>query len=101
MGPIKFTLFKGLSKNKRFNYTPMHYDGKENVDASQYQTKFDAYAETYNKNDISGIWHENRLKNRNRNNSGFNRTILVLIGVFILIFLFIIDFDLSIFYLDR
>lgn len=101
MGPIKFTLFKGLSKNKRFNYTPMHYEGKEDVDTSQYPTKFDAYADAYNKNDISGIWHENRLKNRTRNNYGFNRTILVLIGILVLIFLFIIDFDLSIFSTKR
>ncbi|MGK0429734.1 MAG: hypothetical protein ACJARX_001402, partial [Psychroserpens sp.] len=49
MGPIKFTVFKGLNRNKRFNYTPMHYNGKEDVDTSQYETKFDAFADTYNK----------------------------------------------------
>jgi hypothetical protein len=97
MGPIKFTVFKGLSRNKRFNYTPMYYNGKENTDTSEYPTKFDAYAETYNKNDFSGQWHENRIKNRIRNNYEFNKTILVLIGIFLLIFLYIIDFDLSIF----
>ncbi|MCC1484937.1 hypothetical protein [Winogradskyella immobilis] len=97
MGPIKFTLFKGLPRNKRFNYTPRYYKGKEEVDKSQYSTKFDAYAEAYNKNDFSGQWHESRINNRNRNNSGFNRTILILVAVFVLIFLYIIDFDLSIF----
>nr|WP_321243772.1 hypothetical protein [uncultured Psychroserpens sp.] len=97
MGPIRFTIFKGLNRNKRFNYTPMHYNGKEGVDTTQYQTKFDAYAETYNKNDFSGQWHENRVKNRTRNNYGFNKTIYILIGIFVLIFLYIIDFDLSIF----
>ena len=97
MGPIKFTLFKGLSRNKRFNYTPIYYKGKEDLDTSKYSTKFDAYAETYNKNDFSGQWHESRISNRNRNNSGFNKTILILITVFVLIFLYIIDFDLSIF----
>lgn len=101
MGPIKFTLIKSLPKNKRFNYTPRYYDGKEDVNASQYSTKFDAYAESYNKNDLSGQWHENRINNRSRNNAGFNRTILVLIGIFVLIFLFIIDFDLSIFLPNR
>ena len=100
MGPIKFTLIKRLPRNKRFNYTPRYYKGKEDADASKYTTKFDAYADTYNKNDFSGQWHESRINNRNRNNSGFNRTILVLIGIFILIFLFIIDFDLSIFSLN-
>lgn len=97
MGPIKFTVFKGLSRNKRFNYTPMYYSGKEDVDTSQYDTKFDAFADTYNKNDFSGQWHESRIKNRTRNNSGFNKTIYVLIAIFVLIFLYIIDFDLSIF----
>jgi len=97
MGPIKFTLIKRLPKNKRFNYTPRYYKGKEEAKESQYMTKFDAYAETLNKNDFSGHWNETRKASRNRGNSGFNRTILLLIGIFILIFLYIIDFDLSIF----
>ena len=97
MGPIKFTLFKGLPRNKRFNHTPMYYKGKEEVEGAKYPTKFDAYADTYNKNYFSGQCHEDRINNRNRNNSGFNRTILVLVAFFILIFLYIIDFDLSIF----
>ena len=97
MGPIKFTLIKRLPKNKRFNYTPRYYKGKEETNSSNYTSKFDAYADTYNKNDFSGQWHESRVNSRNRNNSGFNRTILVLVAIFVLIFLFIIDFDLSIF----
>lgn len=101
MGPIKFTLIKGLPRNKRFNYTPMHYNGKDGTDTSQYPTRFDAYADAYNKNDFSGQWHENRIRNRTKNNFGVNRTILVLIGIFVLIFLFIIDFDLSIFFQNR
>ena len=98
MGPIKFTLIKKLPRNKRFNYTPRYYKGKEDADELKYATKFDAYSETYNKNDFSGQWHESRINSRNRNNSGFNKTILILIGLFVLIFLFIIDFDLSIFF---
>ena len=39
MGPIKFKLFKGLPRNKRFNYTPRYYKGKENTDESKYETK--------------------------------------------------------------
>ncbi len=97
MGPIKFTLIKKLPKNKRFNYTPRYYKGKEDVDTAGHASKFDAYADTYNKNDFSGQWHDSRISGRTRNNSGLNRTILVLIAIFVLIFLFIIDFDLSIF----
>lgn len=98
MGPIKFTLIKRLPKNKRFNYTPRYYKGKTDVDESGYASKFDAYAESYSSNDISGQWYQRRVDSRNRNNSGFNSTILILIAVFVLIFLFIIDFDLSIFF---
>jgi hypothetical protein len=98
MGPIKFTLYKGLPRNKRFNYTPSYFKGKEDVDESQYPTRFDAYTDTYNKNDFSGQWHENRINSRNRGNSGLNKTLVILILVFTLIFLFIIDFDLSIFF---
>lgn len=98
MNPIKVTFIKKLPKNKRFNYTPRYYKGKDDTDESKYATKLDAYAETYNKSDFSGQWHEARIKSRSRNNSGFNKTILILIVLFILIFLFIIDFDLSIFF---
>lgn len=98
MGQIKFTIIKKLPKNKRFNYTPRYYKGKDVKDESKYTTKIDAYADTYNQSDFSGQWHESRVKSRNRNNSGLNATILILIGLFVLIFLFIIDFDLSIFF---
>ena len=98
MGPIKFTLIKKLPRNKRFNYTPRYYKGKTDVDESKHMTKFDAYSDSYNSGDLSGQWYQRRVESRNRNNSGFNRTILILIGVFVLIFLYIIDFDLSIFY---
>ncbi|WP_298239058.1 hypothetical protein [uncultured Algibacter sp.] len=98
MGPIKFTLIKRLPRNKRFNYTPRYYKGKDDTDELNYATKFDAYADNYNKSDFSGQWHESRVNSRNRDNSGFNKTILFLIAFFILIFLFIIDFDLSIFF---
>ncbi len=98
MGPIKFTLIKRLPRNKRFNYTPRYYNGKEDTDELKYATKFDAYAENYNKNDFSGHWYESRINSRNRGNSGLNKTIIILVLLFVLIFLFIIDFDLSIFF---
>lgn len=101
MGPIKFTLIKRLPKNKRFNYTPRYYKGKDRTKESQYATKFDAYADTLNKNDFSGQWNETRIASRNRGNRGFNKTIWLLIALFVLIFLYIIDFDLSIFSLNH
>ena len=98
---MKITFFKKLPRNKRFNYTPRYYKGKEDIDETKYQTKFDAFAENYNKNDFSGQWHDIRMNSRNRNNSEFNKTILILIAIFIFIFLYIIDFDLSIFFRGR
>lgn len=98
MGPIKFKLYKGLPKNKRFNYTPRFYKGKEDTDELSYPTKFDAYAESLNKNDFAGQWHESRINSRNRNNSEFNKTIYIIILILVIAFLFFIDFDLSIFY---
>lgn len=98
MGQVKFTLIKKLPKNKRFNYTPRYYKGKDDINEFNYSTKFDAFADTYNKNDFAGHWSESRIKYRNRSNYGFNNTIWVLIAFFVLIFLFIIDFDLSIFF---
>lgn len=94
---IKFTLIKRLKTNNRFNYTPRYYNGKEDVVTSERGTRFDSYAETFNKNDYSGQWKEARLKQRNRSNFEFNRTVWIIIAVLVLLFLWLIEFDLSIF----
>ncbi len=97
MGPIKFTVIKKLKSNNRFNYTPRYYKGKEDAQEEKHPTRFDAYADTYNKNDFSGQWRNARIANRNRSNVDFNKTILIIVVLLILVFLYIIDFDLSIF----
>ncbi|MCH9661107.1 MAG: hypothetical protein K0U54_09365 [Bacteroidetes bacterium] len=97
MGPIKFTLIKKLKSNNRFNYTPRYYDGKDDVDDSRFPTRFDAYADSFNKNDFSSHWSEARKSKRNRNNVEFNKTVLIIIAMFVLLFLWFIDFDLTIF----
>ncbi len=97
MGPTKFTLIKKLPTNKRFNYTPRFYKGKDGVKEEKYATKLDAYNESYNKNDFGSHWHEARISRRNRGNGGLNLTILIIAAVLALVFLWIIDFDLSIF----
>lgn len=94
---IKFTLIKRLKTNKRFNYTPRYYQGKEDADPSQFNTKMDMYYETYNKNDFSNQWREERLQKRNRGNFEFNTTIMIIVAVLVFLFLWLIDFDLSIF----
>lgn len=98
MGPIKFTLIKKLKSNNRYNYTPRYYKGKPDANEKKHATKFDAYSDTLNENDISGQWKNARVANRNRKNVEFNKTILILVLIFVLVFLYIIDFDLSIFF---
>jgi hypothetical protein len=97
MGPTKFTLIKKLPTNKRFNYTPRFYKGKEHVKEERFSTKLDAYNESYNKNDFGSHWHDARISRRNRGNVGFNTTIWIVVLILVFIFLWIIDFDLSIF----
>jgi len=88
-------------KNKKYSYTPRYYKG----DSSPFELKhkFDDYRVTVGNN--RGL--KTKLNNAiddykyNEDSSGANRRIMIIIGVLILIFLFVIDFDLSIFFLDR
>ncbi|MDA8923809.1 hypothetical protein N9575_01515 [Flavobacteriaceae bacterium] len=93
---FKSSLFK-LNKNRRYNYTPRYYEGKEISNIYEFDSKFSKYRDTYNTNDIGQKWEEARLESRTRSNRAFSPLLLVIIAVLCLIFLFIIDFDLSIF----
>lgn len=86
-------------KNKRFNYTPRHYDDKGEGSPFQMKHKFDEYRNTVGDN--SGL--KTKFKNafndlKNSRNHKTNRRILIIAGILLLVFLFIIDFDLSIFF---
>ena len=93
---LKSNLFK-LNRNRRYNYTPRYYKGKEIENPYDFDSTFNKYRDTYNANDFGKKWQEDRQASRNRNNRSFSPTLLIIIGVLVLIFLFIIDFDLSIF----
>ena len=93
---LKSNLFK-LNRNRRYNYTPRYYQGKEIENPYDFDSTFNKYRDTYNANDFGKKWQEARQVSRNRNNRSFSPTLLIIIGVLVLIFLFIIDFDLSIF----
>jgi len=93
---FKSSLFK-LNKNRRYNYTPRYYEGKEISNIYEFDSKFSKYRDTYNANDIGKKWEEARLESRTRSNRAFSPLLLIIIAVLCLIFLFIIDFDLSIF----
>ena len=93
---LKSNLFK-LKKNKRYNYTPRYYKGKDNGNIYDFDSKFSKYRETYNKNDFGQQWKEVRIRMRNRKNKSFSLRLFLIILLLILVSFYILDFDLSIF----
>lgn len=86
-------------KNKRYSYTPRHFDDKGEGNPFEIKHKFDDYRKTVGSN--SGL--KTKINNafdelKESPNREVNRRILIIVAVLILIFLFIIDFDLSIFF---
>ena len=93
---LKSNLFR-LKKNKRYNYTPRYYKGKDNGNIYDFDSKFSKYRETFNKNDFGQQWKEVRIRMRNRKNKSFSLRLLLIILSLILVSFYILDFDLSIF----
>lgn len=93
---MKISLLK-LRKNRRYNYTPRCYSGKEGGNPYDFDSKFSKYRDTYNQNDFGQQWQEARMKMRTRRNRGVSSRLVLIILILTLVFLYIIDFDLSIF----
>ena len=93
---MKISLFK-LKKNRRYNYTPRYYSGKEGRNLYDFDSKFSKYRETFNQNDFGQQWQHARLKMRTRSNRGISIRLVTIILILIWAFLYVIDFDLSIF----
>jgi len=93
---MKISLFK-LKKNRRYNYTPRYFSGKEGGNIYDFDSKFSKYRDTYNHNDFGKQWNEARLKMRTWNNRGISYGLVIIILIFVLAFLYVIDFDLSLF----
>ena len=93
---MKISLLK-LRKNRRYNYTPRYYSGKEGGNPYDFDSKFSKYRDTYNQNDFGQQWQEARIKMRTRRNRGVSSRLVLIILILTLVFLYIIDFDLSIF----
>jgi hypothetical protein len=89
--------FLKLKKNRRYNYTPRYFSGKEGGNLYDFDSKFSKYRDTYNQNDFGQQWQEARLKLRTRNNRAFSPRLIIIILILVLAFLYVIDFDLSIF----
>ena len=93
---FKINLFK-LRKNRRYNYTPRYYKGKDSGNIYEFDSKFSKYREIYNTNDFGQKWNEARLQMRTRKNRSISLRLLMIILTLIFASLYILDFDLSIF----
>ena len=91
-------IFK-LRKNKRFSYTPRHFDDKGEGNPFEIKHRFDEYRKTVGNNSGLKTKFYNALSDlKESQDREVNRRILIIVAVLLLIFLFIIDFDLSIFF---
>jgi type VI protein secretion system component VasF len=93
---LKIKGFK-LNKNKRFNYTPRYYEGKDVGNIYSFDSKFTKYRETTNSGDIGAQWKEARNASRNRGNREINTRLLIIIAVLVFLVLWFFDFDISFF----
>ncbi len=94
---FKLNVFK-LRKNRRYNYTPRYYKGKEEGNIYDFDSKFAKYRDTFNSNDFGNQWQEARLQMRNRKNRSVSLRLLLIVLALVLLCLFILDFDLTIFF---
>ena len=93
---LKSNLFK-LRKNRRYNYTPRYYKGKEDGNLYEFDSKFSKYREIYNTNDMGQQWKEARMQMRTRKNKSLSLRLLSIILVLFFLAFYILDFDLSLF----
>ncbi len=90
-------IFK-LRKNKKFSYTPRHFDDKGEGNPFEIKHKFDDFRKTVNNTGLKTKIN-NALDDLKTNpDKTANRRILIIVCILILVFLFIIDFDLAIFF---
>lgn len=93
---MRTNIFK-LRKNRRYNYTPRYYQGKDAGNPYDFDSKFTKYRETFNKNDFGQQWNEARKQMRTRKNRSVSLRLLLIILALVFASLYILDFDLSIF----
>ena len=92
---MKIKLFQ-LQKNKRFNYTPRYYEGKEQGNAFEMGSRIRKDRETVT-NHFTEEWRAIRSESRHRIYEGVNKTCWIIFAILLLITLYFLDFDLSIF----
>ncbi|MFJ1323321.1 hypothetical protein [Capnocytophaga canis] len=92
---MKFKLFS-LPKNKKYNYTPRYYDGKEKGNIYDLDSRIRKDRETQT-NHFTAQWRDVRANSRNTKNVEINKTFLIVLAILLFLALYILDFDLSIF----
>ena len=93
---LKSNLFK-LNKNRRYNYTPRYYRGKEEGNLYEFDSRFSKYRNTLNSNDFGNQWQDARVQMRTKKNRSISLRLLLIILSLVFVCLYILDFDLSIF----
>ena len=92
---MKIKLFQ-LQKNKRFNYPPRYYEGKEEGNTFEMGSRIRRDRETVSSH-FTEQWRAIRTDSRNKKNAGTNRTFWIVLAILALISLYFLDFDFSIF----
>jgi len=95
---LKSNLFK-LNKNRRYNYTPRYYRGKEEGNLYEFDSRFSKYRNTFNSNDFGNQWQDARVQMRTKKNRSISLRLLLIVLGLVFVCLYILDFDLSIFIL--
>ncbi|MBT7481080.1 MAG: hypothetical protein HN677_01645 [Flavobacteriales bacterium] len=93
---LKSNLFK-LNKNRRYNYTPRYYRGKEEGNLYEFDSRFSKYRNTFNSNDFGNQWQDARVQMRTKKNRSISLRLLLIILGLVFVCLYVLDFDLSIF----
>jgi|TARA_B110000977_G_C10839405_1_gene401355 hypothetical protein len=93
---LKSNLFK-LNKNRRYNYTPRYYRGKEEGNLYEFDSRFSKYRNTFNSNDFGNQWQDARVQMRTKKNRSISLRLLLIILSLVFVCLYILDFDISIF----
>ena len=75
---LKSNLFK-LNKNRRYNYTPRYYRGKEEGNLYEFDSRFSKYRNTFNSNDFGNQWQDARVQMRTKKNRSISLRLLLII----------------------
>lgn len=93
---MKIKGFK-LDKNKRFNYTPRFYQGKDMGNPYKLEERIRKQRNTPNTT-IGSQWQEARIQSRTRENRQISPVLIIVFALLLFLALYLLDFDLSIFF---